>query len=381
MRKHILLIVVFTVILKLSYFLFAVGASKVSPDYRIDVNKEEFLSLYKRNDSFWYEKAANEGYPKITNPLDLGYSYGKYYKQSVWAHFPMYPLTVMAFENVFSLNFNESAFFISIIFAATTFIGFYLLCVYVFSFDLKKSLVLTGLFMVFPFHYYFSMYYTEAMFFSFLAFSFIAINRRLYWLLSVLIVPLTLVRPNGIACLIPLFVYYIEIEGGFKQYLNLFKSMNWQKLINGCYFLTAPLALGVYCLYQKQMTDHYFAFIKAQSGWYKEFMFPLLGLFRRGDFTTQFNSVYTILVMVLSAFSFRKFSLSLNILIWISILLPMTSGSVACMPRYISVIFPLTVLIGSYLVERRFFYLILGALFILQLVTFYPWLIYHPFSF
>ena len=65
------------------------------------------------------------------------------------------------------------------------------------------------------------------------------------------------------------------------------------------------------------MTDHYFAFIKAQAGWYKEFMFPLLSLFRRGDLATQFNSVYTILFMLLAIVMAKKLPLSLNVLIWI----------------------------------------------------------------
>ena len=235
--------------------------------------------------------------------------------------------------------------------------------------------------MVFPFHYYFSMYYTEAFLFTFLAFSFVTISIKKYWITSLLLIPLVLVRPNGMACLLPLIVYYIEENGGIKKYYNYFKTLNWSKILNLCFFITAPLAILAYCIYQKHMTNFYFAFVKAQSGWYKEFMFPLMGLFRRGDFTTQFNSIYTIIIIALCIFDAKKNSLSMNLLILINIFLPMSSGSVACMPRYISIIFPITLYIGSYFINSKRVSFIFAILLILQLATFYPWLISHPFSF
>jgi hypothetical protein len=64
------------------------------------------------------------------------------------------------------------------------------------------------------------------------------------------------------------------------------------------------------------MTGYYFAFSIAQAGWYREFMFPLFAFFRRGDFATQFNSVYTILVIILSAMIWKKLPLSMNLLAW-----------------------------------------------------------------
>jgi len=198
---------------------------------------------------------------------------------------------------------------------------------------------------------------------------------------SLLLIPLTLVRANGIFCLIPLFIYFIEVEGGFRKFYFNLKMLHWQSIRNILCFLSGPIALGLYCIYQKQMTDYYFAFVKAQEGWYKEFMFPLLGLFRSGDVGTQFNSVYTIIFMIISIIAWKRFPLSLNVLIWISILLPLTSGSAACMPRYISVIFPLTIYITSFLINMKWKYYVLFGVLLLQLLTFYPWLISHPFSF
>jgi Gpi18-like mannosyltransferase len=381
MKKNIIKIIVLTLFLKIVYFSFALIVSELNTGYHIEFNKTEFISLFKRNDSYWYQTAAEQGYPKITNPLDLGYSYGKYYKQSVWAHFPFYPLSIRFVEKVSDLNFAYSAFILSIIFSISSFIAFYLLSINVFKINTNESFVYTMFFMFFPFHYYYSMYYTEAVFFAFLAFSFVFISKKKYLINSIFLIPLTLVRPNGIVCLLPLFIYFIEVEGGFKIFYFDVKALNWKKIRNSLYFLSGPIALGLYCIYQKHMTDYYFAFVKAQSGWYKEFMFPLLGLFRRSDVTTQFNSVYTIIFMIISIIAWKKFSLSQNIFIWISILLPLTSGSAASMPRYISVIFPITIYLTSFLISIKWKYPILLGVLSLQLLTFFPWLISHPFSF
>jgi len=381
MKSNIIKIIVLTLLLRFFYFAFALIISELNTEYHIEFNKTEFVSLFKRNDSYWFQKAAEDGYPKITNASDLGYHYGKYYKQSVWAVFPFYPLSVRFMEKVFNSDFDNSAFILSIIFSISSMISFYLLCINVFKIPKKESFIYTLFFMFFPFHYYYSMYYSEAMFFTFLTLSFVFISIKKYLMFSLLLIPLTLVRANGIFCLIPLFIYFIEVEGGFRKFYFNLKMLHWQNIRNILCFLSGPIALGLYCIYQKQMTDYYFAFVKAQEGWYKEFMFPLLGLFRSGDVGTQFNSVYTIIFMIISIIAWKRFPLSLNVLIWISILLPLTSGSAACMPRYISVIFPLTIYITSFLINMKWKYYVLFGVLLLQLLTFYPWLISHPFSF
>jgi hypothetical protein len=361
--------------------MFSLAVAKFNPENDTACTVSEFLTLFKKNDSYWYQKAAEEGYPKITNPKDLGYSDGQYFKQSVWAHFPVYPLLIRYTERIFNTDFDTSCFIISFVFTVSSFIGFYLLCISVFKISLKESFLYTLVLMFFPFHYYFSMYYTEALFFTFMAFSFVSIAQKKYWLTSLLLIPLTLVRPNGIVTLIPLAVFFIETEGGFNSFFSRYVKFDRSLLLKSLCFLSAPLSLGVYCLYQKQMTDHYFAFVQAQYGWYKEFMIPFMGLFRRGDFATQFNSVYVLLFMALGVFIWKKLPLSLNLLIWISILLPMASGSVACMPRYISMIFPFTIYLASLFIKTKYRFFILGILFCLQLLTFYPWLFSYPFSY
>ena len=125
----------------------------------------------------------------------------------------------------------------------------------------------------------------------------------------------------------------------------------------------------------------FFAFSVAQQGWYRDFMFPLLALFREGNVANQFNSIYTIAFILIAIFSWKKLPLSLNILIWLGLLLPLTSGSVQSMPRFISIIFPFTLIIGSWFYPSKKRYLLLTGLGLLQLLTFYFWLTGLPISY
>jgi hypothetical protein len=134
--------------------------------------------------------------------------------------------------------------------------------------------------------------------------------------------------------------------------------LNWQSLVNwknigiSCLFLAGPLALVLYGMYQYQMTGNYMAFGAAQAGWGRRFMFPFMAFFREGDVRMQFNSVYTILVMVYAIYFARKMPLSFQLLVWIGLLLPLTAGSVVSMPRFISMLFPL-IFIGCVLLATE----------------------------
>lgn len=363
--------------LKISYLIFAyfiLGSSSV-------LSLDGYISITKRNDTWWYERIATNWYPKITDKKELGYSKGADYTQSEWAFFPFYPGLNRVCKKWLNIDFNISGFIWSLVFSSLAFIGFYLFCELYIN-DSKKAFYYSLVFLLFPFHYYFSMMYTEAIFFSFLIFSFISVHARKYLFVPILIIPLVLVKPNGIVALIPLYIYFLERNNIIsKKYINFTLLFSRKNILQSFIFLTGLLAFIAYSIYQKQMTGYYFAFSIAQTGWYREFMFPILSFFRKGDFATQFNSFYSILAILLSIFTWKKFPLSLNILIWTSLLLPLCSGSVTSMQRFISVIFPLSIIIGDWFYSIRYKYQIIGVLFSLHIFVFYYWLISDAFSF
>jgi hypothetical protein len=85
--------------------------------------------------------------------------------------------------------------------------------------------------------------------------------------------------------------------------------------------------------------------------------------------------------MIISIFAWKKFPLSMNVLIWISILLPLSSGTATSIPRYLSVVFPLTIYLVSFIIKIKWNYIILAGVLLLQLITFYPWIIWDKFSY
>lgn len=375
--KYLLIILAVSLIVKLAYLFF--GYLVIGENAVLSING--YADMLIRNDVGWYARIAENWYPVITDVRDLGWNEGAEFKQSEWAFFPFYPWINSVVMELFNIPFRYSALILSIVFSTIAFWGFYIFCE-IYTGDKKLSLFCTLVFLLFPFHYYFSMMYTEAPFFIFLIFTFIAIHSRKYVFIPLLIIPLVLLRPFGIIALVPMYLYFLEREYILRGVrFDLKAAVSKVTIARSMYFITGPLAFLFYCLYQERMTGEYLAFSIAQAGWYKEFMFPLLALFRHGDFSTQFNSIYTIAVIIFSIYNWKKLPLSLNVFIWFSLILPLVSGSVASMPRYISVIFPLTIIAGHWLYGLKLKNAVLVIIGLLQLVLFYYWITGHPFSF
>jgi len=374
MGKRICYIFLLTIGLKISYFLFFKICYSNLEDARKDGWERNLITLFSNHDSGWYERIAKDGYPRIAPSGDIGSSEGKQFHQTEWAFFPVYPLTVRAVMWISGADFTHAAFPLAILYCFLCFVAFYFLNIKVLNASEERAFFRTFVFALLPFNYYFSMNYTEALFFILMAFSFIAIKENKLWLLSLLLIPLAIVRANGLVICIPLYFYFLETRGR-----SLFK-MDKATFLSSFYFITAPLAFAAYCLYQKQMTGMYFAFSAAQAGWYRQTMWPFLSLFRSGDLASQFNSIYVLLyVMVIILFR-KKFPLSLNLLLWVSILLPLSSGSVGSIQRFLIVVFPFTILICDAIERINYRKIVWPALFVLHLVTFYLWIVSHPLS-
>jgi hypothetical protein len=375
-------IIISSIVLKISYLIFAliINQHERLPQY-VALNFQGYISVTSNADTGWYEKISKNGYPEIHNVDDIGYSCKEKYKQSEWAFFPFYPWLLVSLNKITSLDFDVCGFILSIIFSLLVFIGFYWFLLSV-AYSSEKAFYFTMILMLFPFHYYFSMQYTEAIFFTLMIFCFLAVNKNKLYFLPFLVIPLTLVRPNGILILLPLFIFYLEKQGAILRY-----KVNWKTILNRkifypmLFFLAGPVAFILWGFYQKQMTGEFFAFSIAQRGWYRHLMIPILAFFRTGGFATQFNSYYTILIILIAILWWKKLPLYMNILVWVSIIAPLCSGSVTSMPRFISVIFPFSIIFSGWFITTKFKYPLLIILFSLQIFVFYFWLTGNPFSF
>ena len=113
MIRNILLIIGISIILKLSYLIYA---------YVLNGNAEVlsingYIDIIKRNDVGWYERISSNWYPKLSDIRDLGYSDGANFKQSEWAFFPFYPGLNRFTCNILQIPFNISGLLWSLIFS------------------------------------------------------------------------------------------------------------------------------------------------------------------------------------------------------------------------------------------------------------------------
>ncbi len=371
--RHLLVLLLFPIGLKAAYLLGSVAVRGAGTDLQAT-----YVAMAKKHDAYWYERIAVTGYPAITEPEAIGWSQGPHFRQSAWAFFPLYPLLNRWTMRAAGTDFDHSALFWGLVLSAAV-----ALCAYragrAFLGDRPRALFFALVLIGFPFAFHQSMFYTEALFLTAMLLAFLCVHHGRYLWLAPVLAALVLVRPNGIAVLLPLYAYHLErtgvLHGARVRWRDVAGRANIRRSLP---FVAGAAAFMGWCLYQHRMTGHYFAFSMAQAGWYREPMFPLLAFFRSGDAATQFNSFYTIAAVLFAFFTRRLLPLSLNLLVLLGILLPLCSGSVASMPRFISVLFPLSITLTLLAYRGRHRYMALAVVLVLHYASFIGWATGHP---
>lgn len=333
--------------------------------------------FYCSNDCYWYQNIAVNWYE--TKPADeLWKNEDGSLRQSSWAFFPLYPSINKIVMLATGLDYVFAAFIVVFFLS-----WFCFLMLYKFMKALTGNTLsaynITLLTMLFPFHFYFSMYYTESLFLLLLLLGFYGIEKQNYLLLAVSCLLLPLVRVNGIIMMLPLGIYLMEKENiSFKMLIKFDRSK-----INFALFipLLGLLTFFGWSYYQYLKTGSFKAFSLAQTGWDRRFVFPLKSFFAMRYWEQQILSVYTIIMFIPAILASVKQNNSFRIIIWIGMLLPLTAGSVLSLPRYISVIFPMFKYLGEWISRFKYLPFIFILLFLLQLVTYYFYLISHPFGY
>jgi Gpi18-like mannosyltransferase len=365
--RYIIKIILLVLIVKIVYFIFASYFIE-----RVDLN------ILNRNDSGWYETIAINGHSKIT-PDQLGKCEDGNIQQSYYAFFPLYPAILGLTLKLTGLTFNTIAFIYSIIFSIMLFLIFFKYISQIFA-SQSIGFYATIILILFPFHYYFSVYYTEALFLFLLIGSFYSIKTKRFVLFSVLSSLLVLVRPNGMLMLIPLFIYFFESHYSLKPKELCSKPV--KEYIPILIFIIPIVIFLLYCTYLKIMTGDFFAYKTAQAGWCRETVFPWVPILRCSNWMDYFRTFYLFFFIAVSLIQIRKIPLSFTLLIWISLLLPIIANRITD-PRYISVIFVFPMIFGK-MMDRWNYYVrivILLLLFSAQLWSFYFWIIGSEFSY
>lgn len=338
------------------------------------INQHDSLTdIFFRYDAGWYEKIATEGHHKIS-PDSLAPTSPAHWFQSYYAFFPLYPATVKGVQLVTGLGYKPAAILFSFIISIVAFLVFYHF-VKLFTQSEKTAFTATVVLILFPFNFFFSMALTEAYFLALLVGAFIGVHKKNIALMLICCGLMVLVRPNGIAMALPLGLYYIE-RHVFLGTWRWPKAADFTALLPGLALLIMPVVFFAYCFYLKEMTGDFFAFSTAQKGWGKAYANPVKVLLKPRGWRWAIESGYAIGVMALAFFNRKKIPVSMHVLIGLSLFLPLWAGKTISLPRYLSVVFPIFILVGIWLENRPrlkpYLYLTLA---VVHLISFYFWLL------
>jgi len=339
------------------------------------------IDILKRNDSFWYEKIAVNGHEKIT-PEELGKCDEDNIEQSYYAFFPLYPIVIGGSMWITGLGFDGVAFFYSI---------FLMLCLsilmywYAFIFSNRNSKIAfysALILLIFPFHYYFSVFYTESLFLVILLGLLISIEYKSLSGLLILSSMLVLVRPNGLFTLVPVGLYYLEKRTNSFSIGDLIKTIKFKDILKLKVFAVPVIVFAGYCLYLYFMTGDFFAYKTAQVGWCRETVMPWIPFMEAKDGFDYFRIVYFIFFVGILFFSIRKIPFSLFVFIGMNLAIPLVANSIPS-PRFISVLFVFSILFALKIekLPRPLIATIFAVMLIGQLWSFSYWLDSSPFSY
>jgi hypothetical protein len=329
------------------------------------------MSLHiQRFDSGWYTSIANHGHERFAQP---GQFYladdGKTPQYSNYAFFPLYPLLASGVVFFTGLNTRVAMLCLAIALAAINALLFFRFALHYLK-DRSRAYWALAFFFLMPFQFYHHVALTEPLFILGLILAFSGILMRQWWELALGAFILTLTRPNGLFIGLPLLLFYLEVTQSWGLIGNWFRGrerfafnhvwpQHWPLLI----FLVFPVCFFSYCFYLQYMTGDFFAFQTAMKmGWGRSFDYPWKSLFRKGDLMEQFLSFYVTGFMVLTLVFIRQLNPAFLTLIAITIFMPVSTGTLLSIQRYMCILFPFAFIFVDILYRlpeftQRFFFL------------------------
>lgn len=315
--------------------------------YSIPKNAKEMFCQW---DCGWYMKLIENGYDKIPHDHADG-------NAANWAFFPLFPKLINSVDLISPFSFLTSAYIINnVVFL----LALYILFLYIKKeFDVKMAFITIILMSFSPYSIYFSVPYTESLFFLFLVLVFWCLINDKWIYAGLFAALLSGTRAVGVMIVFPMIIMAI------KQYsfnIEFFKSEKFYKILLA--ILLAPIGLFVYMHYLYLHVGDAMAFSHIQIAWERELQNPLGVLYKAissSFISYKFYSAFiTILGIVLASILVFKKRYSEFIFVSLAILIPL-STSVDSMARYIFTLFPIyivfSLLLYNHTTIRRFVYL------------------------
>jgi Gpi18-like mannosyltransferase len=229
-----------------------------------------------------------------------------------------------------------------------------------------------ALLFVFPSSFYFSCFYPESLFLL-LALAGFIFGLEEKWLPAGICAALAVVtKAQGLVLFFALVWLYMEKRGWKLR--NIKPSVLW--------FLLTPLVLSLHIYYIYQKTGRVFAIIEAQSAWGRNQKNIIDGIIENlsGPSLDVFkiDLILVTLFLLCSLFVLKKYKVkAFGIFGLLMCLMPLATGSLISISRFMLVIFPVFIFLGEILEKREYFYGLMCVWFALQIIYFSAWVNYY----
>ena len=288
------------------------------------------LSILTHWDGGWYLRIAEEGYSfQPGKPSSIGF-------------FPFYPVLIWMFSSVF-VKASIAAVFLSNAFLLAA--GLILNALVRIDYrDAAISCAAVTLLMFSPVSFFFSSAYSESTFLLLSIGAFYA-ARRGNWLVACLCgAALSATRNIGVLIAIPLFVEYVRQV--WKPGAGLRPFLTPRTLL----FSLIPVGLVVFLVVNYVKFGDPFAYVKATAVWGRYFVPPWRTLANAQSFPQFYLWLFfgTLAAAILTWIGGFFVRIRASYMVWAGLLLAvyLCGNSLEAIPRYLSILFPLYVVLG-----------------------------------
>lgn len=352
---------------------FAYGNYVTNPSYEKYYRQGYFLTKYfildifARWDARWYLSIIRDGYQPSAELT-------QYY--SNLAFFPLYPYLVkslgwlgLELPNAFYITVGLALSNLLFILAMAL---FYRLVARELGFGAGAAARALGLIFVFPAGFFFASFYTESLF-LFLAVLGFTFALRENWAGAGITAALgVLTRSQGAALLLALACLYME-------------KRNWrvgEVRFSAAWFLLAPLALAAHFFQLYRISGRPLAVFDAMSAWGRISLYnlsePLRNLQSPRLDVFKIDLVLFVLFLACSLYVLWKWRWkAFGIFALLMCFLPVYTGLLISVSRYMAVIFPVFILLGEKLEDRRAYGGLQALWFALQVIYFSGFVNYY----
>ncbi len=264
----------------------------------------------------------------------LGIAMDGYTSPASWAFFPLYPFTARALGPVFG---GVARAGLAISFAASLVSCAAIYATAAASQGRETAARAVALFLAFPTHFFFAAFYSEALFFAFVALALLCYSRDRWALAAGFGALAAAARSSGIL-LVPALAIGSLNRG---QWRVIDRRLAWLAVI--------PVGTALFFLAGFLETGKVAAPLSAQDFWARKTTFPLLTIAQAAqdlrldplDLQRGVDCLAVFGAFALAARSIRRLDAAESTLILFAILMPLSSGLVLSMARFIAALPPI----------------------------------------